>query len=144
MNMSEIIYPRSPRETMCGWMHLPRYIDKIRLHLAGRLHSDYQPNFGKGFDGLWLELSGVAEKQFIEVVRNSITDGQVCDWVLKNVKKPDSAKEEQRRRMLNYPAKDDAAMQERLKMRQEQSELSHRDDIQCFVDYIDADEGRVS
>ena len=49
--MSDIIYPRSPRETMCGWMHLPRYIDKIRLHLAGKLHADYQPNFGKGFDG---------------------------------------------------------------------------------------------
>ena len=29
--MSEIIYPRSPRETMCGWMHLPRFIDKLRL-----------------------------------------------------------------------------------------------------------------
>jgi hypothetical protein len=42
--MSEIIYPRSPRETMDGWMHLPRYIDKIRLHLAGRLHADYQKN----------------------------------------------------------------------------------------------------
>jgi hypothetical protein len=36
-----------PRETMCGWMHLPRYIDKIRLHLAGKLHADYQPNLGK-------------------------------------------------------------------------------------------------
>ncbi|MHB9006752.1 MAG: DUF5069 domain-containing protein [Limisphaerales bacterium] len=46
--MSNVIYPRSPRETMCGWMHLPRYLDKIRLHLAGRLHSDYQPNLGKG------------------------------------------------------------------------------------------------
>src|SRR5438874_8807716 len=33
--MSDLIYPRSPRETMCGWTHLPRYIDKIRLHLAG-------------------------------------------------------------------------------------------------------------
>src|SRR5256885_12395123 len=29
--MSDLIYPRSPRERMCGWMHLPRYIDKIRL-----------------------------------------------------------------------------------------------------------------
>ena len=61
---------------MCGWMHLPRYIDKIRLHLAGKLHADYQPNFGKGFDGLWLEFAGVDEKQFVEVVRNSITDSQ--------------------------------------------------------------------
>src|SRR2546425_13122782 len=87
--MSDIIYPRSPRETMCGWMHLPRLIDKIRLHLAGKLHPDYQPNFCKGFDGLWLETAGVQAEQFIEVVRNSITDGQVCDWVLKNVKKPE-------------------------------------------------------
>jgi hypothetical protein len=75
-------------------------------------------------------------------VRNSITDGQVCDWVLKNVKKPDSAKTQLCERILNYPRKDDPAMQDRLKMRKEQSGLSHRDDIQCFVDYIDADEKR--
>jgi hypothetical protein len=140
--MSDIIYPRSPREVMCGWMHLPRYIDKIRLHLAGRLHPDYQPNFGKGFDELWLELAGVDEKQFIDLVRNSITDGQVADWVLKNVRKPQSVKDAQRERMLNYPRKDDVAMQERLKLRKEQAGLSHRDDIQCFVDFIDADEKR--
>lgn len=55
--MSEIIYPRSPRETMDGWMHLPRYLDKIRLHLAGKLHADYQENLGKGFDGLWCQYA---------------------------------------------------------------------------------------
>src|SRR3954466_15636359 len=63
----KIIYPRSPRETMCGWMHLPRYLDKIRLHLAGRLSTDYQENFGKGFDGRWLQSAGLAHDQFIEV-----------------------------------------------------------------------------
>lgn len=141
--MSDIIYPRSARETMCGWMHLPRYIDKIRLHLAGKLHPDYQPNFGKGFDGLWLEFAGVDEKEFLEVVRNSITDGQVSDWVLKNVKKPDSDKTKHRERMMNYPRKDDAAGQDRLKTRKEQCGLSNRDDIQCFVDFIDADEKRI-
>jgi len=141
--MSDIIYPRSPRETMCGWMHLPRYIDKIRLHFAGKLHADYQPNFGKGFDGLWLEFAGVDEKQFLEVVRHSITDGQVADWVLKNVRKPDSVKAEHRQRMMNYPKKEDPSGQERLKMRKEQSGLKHRDDVQSFVDYIDADEKRI-
>src|SRR5213075_3580662 len=78
--MSDIIYPRSPRETMCGWMHLPRYIDKMRLQLAGKLPPDYQPNFGKGFDGIWLKAAGVTHEQMIEVVKHSITDGQVCDW----------------------------------------------------------------
>lgn len=128
---------------MCGWMHLPRFIDKVRLHLAGKLHSDYQPNFCKGFDGSWLEAAGVKAEDFIDVVRKSATDGEVCDWVLKNVKVPDSAKSAHRERMLNYPAKDNAEMQARLKTRKEQAGLTHRDDIQTFIDYIDADEHRL-
>jgi len=141
--MSEIIYPRSPRETMCGWMHLPRFIDKVRLHLAGKLPPDYQGNFCKGFDGRWLEAAGVTAEQMIEVVRRSITDGEVCDWVLKNVKQPDSVKAAHREYMLSYPRKDDPEMQARLKMRKEQAGLAHRDDIQTFVDFIDADEARM-
>ncbi len=128
---------------MCGWMHLPRFIDKVRLHLAGKLHEDYQPNFCKGFDGLWLEMAGVDAKQFIDVVKNTTTDGEVCDWVLKNVKKDDSVKAAHRERMLNYPKKDDAEMQARLKMRKEQAGAANRDDIQCFVDVIDLDEKRL-
>ena len=141
--MSDIIYPRSPRETMCDWMHLPRFIDKVRLHLAGKLHPDYQPNFCKGFDGLWLETAGVDAQQFIEVVRNTITDGEVCDWIRTNVKKPESVKAAHRERMLSYPKPDDAEMQARLKSRKEQAGLAHRDDIKTFVDFIDADEKRI-
>lgn len=128
---------------MCGWMHLPRFIDKIRLHLAGKLHQDYQPNFCKGFDGTWLEMAGVKAQDFIEVVKKSVTDGEVCDWVLKNVKKDDSVKSAHRERMLNYPKKDDPEMQARLKMRKEQAGVAHRDEIQTFVDFIDADEKRL-
>lgn len=138
-----IIYPRSPRETMCGWMHLPRFIDKIRLHLAGKLHPDYQPNLCKGFDKLWLDTAGVDGEQFIGVVRDSITDGQVCDWVRLNVKKDESVKADHRDRMLNYPRPGDAEMLARLKMRKEQAGLAHRDDVQTFVDFIDADEKRM-
>jgi Domain of unknown function (DUF5069) len=141
--MSEIIYPRSPRETMCGWIHLPRFIDKIRLHLAGKLHPDYQANFCKGFDGKWLDVAGVDAKEFIEVVRASITDGEVCDWVLKHVQKPESVKAAHRERMLSHPKKDDAEMQARLKMRKEQAGLASRDYVQTFVDFIDADEKRI-
>jgi len=141
--MSDIIFPRSPRETMCGWMHLPRFVDKIRLHLAGKLHPDYQPNLCKGFDGLWLETAGVDGQKFIEVVRASITDGQVCDWVRQNVQKPDSVKVAHRERMLNYPRPDDPELQARLKMRKEQAGMSDRHDVQTFVDFIDADEKRI-
>jgi hypothetical protein len=44
--------------------------------------------------------------------------------------------------MLSYPKKDDPEMQARLKMRKENAGMAHRDDIQTFVDFIDADEKR--
>lgn len=83
--MEETIFPRSPHEQMCGWVYLPRFIDKIRLHQAGKLHPDYHKNFTKGFDGRWLESAGVSVEAFVEVVKNSMTDGEVCDWVRQNV-----------------------------------------------------------
>jgi hypothetical protein len=138
-----IICPRSPRETMCGWMHLPRYVDKIRLHLAGRLPSDYAANFGKGFDGRWLEAAGLKHEQFVEVVRNSITDGEVCDWVRQNVKKAEADKRAHAEAMRDYPRADDPTAQDRLKQRKEQAGMSHRNDIRTFVDFIDADEKRL-
>ncbi|MGY8650825.1 MAG: DUF5069 domain-containing protein, partial [Verrucomicrobiia bacterium] len=58
--MSDTIFPRSPRETMAGWIYLPRLIDKIRLNLAGKLHADYKPNvLHRGFDVKWFETTGV-------------------------------------------------------------------------------------
>ncbi|MCU0785959.1 MAG: DUF5069 domain-containing protein [Verrucomicrobia bacterium] len=140
--MNDPIYPRSPRETMDGWMHLPRYLDKIRLHLAGKLHPDYQPNLGKGFDEKWLKAAGVTHKQMIEVVKKSVSDGEVCDWIRQNAKKSAAEKTAHARSMLDYPKADDAEMQARLKMRKEQAGFSQRDDIKTFVDYIDADEKR--
>ena len=128
---------------MNGWIHLPRYVDKIRLHLAGRLHPDYQPNFGKGFDGLWLKHAGVTHDQLLEVVKQSLTDGQVCDWVRLHVQKTEAEKTAHRSAMLSYPAADDAAGQERLRQRKEQAGLAQREDIRNFVDLIEADEKRI-
>ena len=127
---------------MCGWMHLPRYVDKIRLYLAGRLHGDYAANFGSGFDGRWLEAAGLQHEQFIEVVRNSITDGEICDWVLRNVKKTEADKRAHAEAMLRYPRPGDVAMEDRLKQRKEQAGISHRTEITTFIDFIDADEKR--
>jgi hypothetical protein len=86
----------------------------VRLHLAGKLHPDYQPNFGKGFDGRWLEAAGLQHGQFVELVKGTITDGEVCDWVQQNAWKSDAEKRAHADRMLNYPKPDDQAMQDRL------------------------------
>jgi hypothetical protein len=140
--MNEIIYPRSPREAMCGWVYLPRFVDKIRLHLAGKLHSDYCENFTKGFDGAWLKAAGVTAEQMIDVVKNSITDGQVADWVAKNVKKSEAEKKAFADFVLKRGT-EGGEIGERLKMRKKEANIEHRDDIRCFVDFIDADEKRI-
>jgi Domain of unknown function (DUF5069) len=141
--MSEMIYPRSPRETMDGWMYLPRYIDKIRLHLAGKLHPDYQENLGKAFDGAWLKHAGVKHEQMLEVVGDSITDGQVCDWVRQNVKKSPAEKAAHREYLLGRPEPGNAEAVARLKWRKEHAGMAHRDDIKTFIDFLDADEKRI-
>jgi len=141
--MSEIIYPRSPREIMTGWTYLPRYIDKIRLHLAGQLHADYQGNLGKGFDAMWLKHAGTTHEQMLQVVKGSLTDGQVCDWVFHNVKKTPVEKAAHREDLLSRPLANDPKAIERFKLRKAESGLTHRDDLTCFVDYIDADEKRI-
>jgi hypothetical protein len=123
-------------------MYLPRYVDKIRLHLAGQLAPDYQANLGKGFDERWLKAAGVTHDQFLEVVRNSITDGEVADWVSANVRCTAAEKAAHARGMMNYPAADDLKSQERLVTRKREAGLEHRVDITTFVDFIDADEGR--
>jgi len=142
-HMSDIHYPRSPRETMDGWHYLPRYVDKIRLHLAGKLHADYQENLGKAFDGFWLKAAGLTHEQFVTVVKNSVTDGEVCDWVRLNVKKTQAEKDAHWQGVLSRPLANDEAALARLKMRKEQAGLGHRDDIKCFVDMLDADEKRI-
>jgi hypothetical protein len=134
------ILPRSPREVMCGWMHLPRYIDKIRLHLAGKLHPDYLPNFGKGYDGFWLKVAGRTHEEMVKVVKRSITDGEVCDWVRANVQKSEAEKQLHREKMLRLPTRPD--LKELFLREREELGLGNRHDLKTFIDLIDADEGR--
>jgi hypothetical protein len=128
---------------MAGWVYLPRFIDKIRLHLAGKLAADYQENFTKGFDGSWLKAAGVSAEAMIDLVKNSLTDGQVCDWVNKNINKTAEEKSAFASFVLNRGNDGDAASKERLEVRKQQAGLAHRADIKTFVDYIDADEKRI-
>jgi len=127
---------------MAGWVYLPRFVDKIRLHLAGKLAPDYQDNFTKGFDDAWLKAAGLSAEQFIGVVKNTITDGEVCDWVAKNVQKTEAEKAAFRDLVLNR-WREGEDLKARIKQRKEQAGLAHRDDIHTFVDLIDADEKRT-
>jgi len=127
---------------MCGWVHLPRYIDKIRLSLAGKLREEYIPYLGKNSDALWLKAAGVTHEQMVEVVKNSLIDGEVCDWVRVNVRRTDEDKEAHRRAMLDYPPADDPEAVAYFQTRKAAYGMADRDDITNRGDLIDADEGR--
>ena len=143
--MSDIIYPRSPREKMGGWLYLGRFVDKIRLAEQGLLHADYQPNYlNKGFDAKWLETAGLEPEEFVNIVNNTVTDGEVVDWVRENVETDDATKELFNDSVANYGADEaNADLRARLAQRKQEAGMGDRDDIQCFVDFIDADEGRL-
>lgn len=138
----EMIYPRSPREVMSEWVYLPRFVDKIRLHLAGRLHPDYAKNFTEGFDARWLEAAGLTAEKFIDVVRGTITDGQVADWVRQNVRKTDGEKKAFAAFILNR-GNDTDETRARLAQRKKETGMAHREDVKTFVDLIEADEKRI-
>ena len=128
---------------MAGWAYLPRFVDKIRLHLAGKLHADYQPNFAhEGFDAKWLAVAGLKADAFIAVVRGAVTDGEVCDWVRVNVARSPEEQAAFNQWLLARGTEADPALRERLQQRKAQCGLAHRADILTFVDFIDADEKR--
>ena len=89
---------------------------------------------------LWFKASGVEPDTLVDVVKNSITDGQVSDWVKANVSTPDEAKTALRDKLLSYGT--EGRLLELLIQRKAESGLQDRDDIRCMFDYIDADEGR--
>jgi len=132
-------------EKMAGWLYLPRLVDKIRLSEAGKLHTDYLPNFlHKGFDAKWLETAGLDPDEFVAVVKGTISDGEVTDWVLENVGADESTKELFNDAVGNYGADEaNTELRQRLAERKAEAGMGDRDDIQCFVDFIDADEGRL-
>jgi hypothetical protein len=92
---------------------------------------------------MWLKTAGVIHEQMIELVKKSVTDGEVCDWVRKNVKKSPADKAAHAKDLLSRPFPNDEAARARLKMRKEQCGGAHRDDVKTFVDVIDLDEKRI-
>lgn len=123
-----------------GLLHLPRFVAKIRKHLAGELPKSYQRNFCKGFDRFLCLHLGVDPEQVIAAVRESVdersldarllalfpADLRVHVWNRELVQKGMSE--------MGREALDDA----KRKMG-----AAHRTDVISFADMIDLDEGRL-
>ncbi|MBI3607930.1 MAG: DUF5069 domain-containing protein [Nitrospirae bacterium] len=75
---------RSPRETLGGYVILPRLIDKVRLHAQGTLPEDYVGQLlmpAPALDGRLLAFTGLDAERLREAILSARTDDPVLSWV---------------------------------------------------------------
>src|SRR6478609_7764112 len=81
--------PRSPYEKLGGYVHLPRLIDKARLHRKGLLNGyNYKT---VGFDKHLLAFLKVDPDSFEEAVGRLDDDADILAWLDKNAVQHDEA-----------------------------------------------------
>ncbi|HEY0793826.1 MAG TPA: DUF5069 domain-containing protein [Chthoniobacterales bacterium] len=77
--MNRRIYPRSPYAQLGGYVHLPRLIDKARLHHQGLLVGyNYKTS---GFDRHLLAFLGVDGDTFEAKANEFTSDDLIWDWL---------------------------------------------------------------
>ena len=71
-------YPRSPRETLGGYVIAARTLDKCRASLNGTL-GEYK--FGCTLDRQFLSFAGIDATQFRDFVATGASDAEVAGWI---------------------------------------------------------------
>lgn len=71
-------YPRSPRDTLAGYVIAARSLDKCRASLAGTLGDYRWPSY---IDRLFFEFAGIGAEAFSAVVATGASDEQVAVWI---------------------------------------------------------------
>jgi len=85
--MTKSIPLRSPRETLGGYIILPRLIDKVRSHAQGILPPEYVPNLlapAPALDGRFLAFTGLDAEGLRKAILDATTDAEVLAWVERN------------------------------------------------------------
>lgn len=76
-------FPRSPRETLAGYVLAARAVDKCRGVLAG---SGGEYHSGCPVDAMFLEFAGIPYEKFREFIATGAEDAEIADWIQKNAK----------------------------------------------------------
>ena len=135
------LHPRSPYQKLGGYVHLPRLIDKAKLHRQGLLNGyNYKT---VGFDKhllAFLKLNGDA---FEEAADGLAEDAAILNWVQEHGAKhsPEAIEQWNQAMISRHP--DTAAKKARFLHFLKQSGGEGRKDIRTYFDLIEFDEGRL-
>jgi len=134
-------HPRSPYEKLGGYVHLPRLIDKARLHRQGRLDGyNYK---SVGFDKHLLAFLALDGDAFEEAANRLGNDDEVLQWVRQHAR-PHSAQEiEQWNQSMIARHPDTAEKKARFLHALKEAGGEGRTDIATYFDLIEFDEGRL-
>lgn len=135
------LLPRSPYERLGGYVHLPRLIDKARLHRRGMLDGyNYKT---VGFDKHLLAFFKIDPDVFEKVANECEDDAAVLAWIQKNsaLHTPDEIEQWNRAMISRGP--DTAEKRARFVHFLRESGGVDRKDIRTYFDLIEFDEGRL-
>jgi hypothetical protein len=133
--------PRSPYERLGGFVHLPRLIDKARLHRKGLLDGyNYKTT---GFDKHLLAFLKLNADAFEEAAHRLDDDEGILDWVQKNGAQhsPEAIEHWNEAMIARHP--DTAAKKARFLHFLKEAGGAGRKDIRTYFDLIEFDEGRL-
>jgi hypothetical protein len=135
------LHPRSPYEKLGGYVHLPRLIDKAKLHRQGLLKGyDYKTT---GFDKHLLAFLKLDGDAFEEAVNRLEDDQAILNWVRENSVKHSSEAIEQWNEAMISRHPDTAAKKARFAHFLKEAGGNGRQDIRTYFDFIEFDEGRL-
>ncbi len=145
MNHRQSIPLRSPRETLGGYVILPRLIDKVRLHACGQLPPEYVGNLLKPegtLDGWLLAFTGLEAEALRQAILANETDEAVLAWVQAHAQFHTEEEKRQWVREIEAYRPDPVRIQYRRKV---YSDLAAQIDVAALsvFDVIDMDEGRL-
>jgi hypothetical protein len=124
----------------CGLLHLPRFLAKIRKHLANELPKSYQRNFTKGFDGFLCLHLGIDPKDVVEIVRSA--NEEEVEERLRKLLPEDLRVNVWNRKVVQMGMSEMG--REKLQEVKTQMGVGDRDDLVSFADMIDFDEEKIS
>ena len=135
---------RSPNDLVGPLIYFGRMLDKIRLHLDGKLPPGHVPSLGGGFDGRCTHFLRISYRDLADHVaaHRHASDDQLLEWAFTTGRHPDDEEIEiWNEFMRKYGWRDKGSA--RLEWRKGEDGFADRADIVTVFQYIDADEGRV-
>jgi hypothetical protein len=132
--------PRSPYDRLGGYVHLPRLIDKAKLHRKGLLNGyNYKT---VGFDKHLLAFLKLNPDSFEEAATRLEKDAAILEWIEQNgARHSTEAIEEWNEAMISrHP--DTAVKKARFIHFLKEAGGEGREDIRTYFDLIEFDEGR--